>query len=163
MATNHDRLKDQFLEQIQKSIGDLQSTRPTAVNLFWALERMKQILHLHQAKDIQTIQKLLTKEARTIWDEDRQICHQIGQNGASLLPDQVSILTHCNAGGLATSEYGTALGVIYTANKMGKKVSVYADETRPLLQGARLTTWELQNAGIEVTLICDSSAGFLTV
>jgi methylthioribose-1-phosphate isomerase len=153
--------KESFIKGIQKSIGDLQSTRPTAVNLFWALERMQRVLNLHKAKKIQTIQNLLVREGRTIWKEDRQICHQIGGNGATLLPDHVTVLTHCNAGGLATSEYGSALGVIYKAHELGKKVTVYADETRPLLQGARLTTWELQNAGIDVTLICDSSAGFL--
>ena len=150
-----------LIGQIQKSIGEIRSTRPTAVNLFWALEKMKRTLDRVQETDVKTIQDKLVKEARTIWEEDREICRRIGRNGASLLPDEVTVLTHCNAGGLATSEYGTALGVIYAAHESGKKVRVYADETRPLLQGARLTTWELQNAGIDVTLICDSSAGFL--
>lgn len=153
--------KKQFIKEIQKSIGDLRLTRPTAVNLFWALDRMQRMLHLCKENNIKKIQNLLINEARTIWEEDRRICRQIGQNGASLLPDRVCILTHCNAGGLATSEYGTALGVIYTAHEMGKKINIYVDETRPILQGARLTTWELHHAGIQVTLICDSAAGFL--
>ncbi len=147
--------------QIQKSMDEIRSTRPTAVNLFWALERMKRALNHIQKTDVKTIQDGLVKEAKTILEEDREICRRIGKNGASLLPEEVTVLTHCNAGGLATSEYGTALGVIYAAHESGKKVRVYADETRPLLQGARLTTWELKNAGIDVTLICDSAAGFL--
>jgi methylthioribose-1-phosphate isomerase len=148
-------------EQIQKSMDEIRATRPTAVNLFWALERMKRVLNRVEKNNVKTIQDKLVEEARTIWEEDREICRRIGRNGASLLPDEVTVLTHCNAGGLATSEYGTALGIIYAALESGKKVSVYTDETRPLLQGARLTTWELQNAGINVTLICDSAAGFL--
>jgi methylthioribose-1-phosphate isomerase len=161
-AINYRGSDNSFLtEQIQKSMDEIQATRPTAVNLFWALERMKRVLNRVEKNNVKTIQDKLVEEARTIWEEDREICRRIGRNGASLLPDEVSILTHCNAGGLATSEYGTALGVIYAAHESCKKVRVYADETRPLLQGARLTTWELQNAGINVTLICDSAAGFL--
>jgi methylthioribose-1-phosphate isomerase len=150
-----------LIGQIQKSMDEIRATRPTAVNLFWALGRMKRMLNRVEKSNVKTIQDKLVQEAWKIWEEDREICHRIGRNGASLLRHEMTVLTHCNAGGLATSEYGTALGVIYAAHESGKKVRVVADETRPLLQGARLTTWELQNAGIDVTLICDSAAGFL--
>lgn len=151
----------EFHENIQKAIDLLASTRPTAVNLFWALNRMQKILAGGNQSSVQSMKKSLEDEAVAIRDEDKQICRQIGKNGAALLPDNASVLTHCNAGGLATADYGTALGVIYAAVEVGKTISVYADETRPLLQGARLTAWELKISGIDVRVICDSAAGFL--
>jgi methylthioribose-1-phosphate isomerase len=137
----------------------LAGSRPTAVNLFWALERMKQKAHeLRGSKPPKQIAAALLAEARTIHDEDRRMCRAIGRHGAKLLSDGQGVLTHCNAGGLATSDYGTALAVIFAAVESGKRLHVYVDETRPLLQGARLTTWELKERGIPVTLICDSMA-----
>lgn len=151
---------------IQQSIGDLEKTieylatsRPTAVNLFWALDRMKRhAAALGPSLAHSELRRALLREARAIHDEDRAMCRAIGRYGAALLQDGSGVLTHCNAGGLATSEYGTALAVIYAAHDSGKRLNVFADETRPLLQGARLTSWELQQHGVDVTLICDSMA-----
>jgi methylthioribose-1-phosphate isomerase len=137
----------------------LASSRPTAVNLFWALDRMKQRAEtLRGSASAESIATALLTEARAIHDEDRQMCEAIGRHGAELLTDGQGVLTHCNAGALATGGDGTALAVIYAAQAVGKKLRVFADETRPLLQGARLTTWELQQRGIDVTVICDSMA-----
>jgi len=138
----------------------LAGSRPTAVNLFWALDRMKRKAAELRAKGKEPaeIAAGLLDEAKAIHDEDRQMCLAIGRHGAELLADGMGVLTHCNAGGLATSEYGTALAVFFAAAESGKTLHVYADETRPLLQGARLTTWELLQRGIDVTLICDSMA-----
>ena len=127
----------------------LRTSRPTAVNLFWALDRMERV-----GRDPEH----LLAEARAIHEEDRRMCHAIGRAGADLIRENTGVLTHCNTGGLATAEYGTALSVMFTAADQGRRFHVFADETRPLLQGARLTTWELQQAGIDVTLICDSMA-----
>ena len=127
----------------------LATSRPTAVNLFWALDRMRRI---------GTDTAALLTEAQAIHDEDRQMCHAIGRFGAELIPDGSGVLTHCNAGGLATAEYGTALSVFFTAQDAGKNLHVFVDETRPLLQGSRLTAWELAQRGIDATLICDSMA-----
>lgn len=127
----------------------LASSRPTAVNLFWALERMKKAA---------LGKKDLLAEARAIHEEDRAMCHAIGRYGAELLANNTGVLTHCNAGGLATAEYGTALSVFFTAQDQGKQLHVFVDETRPLLQGARLTAWELAQRGIKATLICDNMA-----
>jgi methylthioribose-1-phosphate isomerase len=138
----------------------LASSRPTAVNLFWALERMwcvaLPLLQLNSAPA--TITRRLLEEALEIEWEDRQMCLSIGQVGSQLVQSGDGILTHCNAGSLATAAHGTALSVIYEAAIQGKTVHVFADETRPLLQGARLTAWELMQAGIDVTLICDNMA-----
>ncbi|MFO0011482.1 MAG: S-methyl-5-thioribose-1-phosphate isomerase [Planctomycetota bacterium] len=137
----------------------LATSRPTAVNLFWALDRMRRIVQGNSAAaSAVELGNLLLREARLIHDEDRSMCHAIGEYGASLFEDGFGILTHCNTGGLATSEYGTALATILTAHAAGKRIQVYADETRPLLQGARLTMWELQQYGVPSTLICDSMA-----
>ena len=146
--------------QLAKVTDYLAGSRPTAVNLFWALDRQKACAarareHGEPAKVV--LRDLLT-EAQQIHQEDRQMCRAIGRNGSSLLESNMGVLTHCNAGGLATSDYGTALAVIYAAEEAGKRLAVYADETRPLLQGARLTAWELQQRGIDVTVICDSMA-----
>ncbi len=148
-----------FKKELQGVIQYLSSSRPTAVNLFWALKRMSRCAGRNREKSINEIKKSLKEEAFKIIEEDK-ICNRlIAKNGASLISDGDSILTHCNAGALATFDYGTALGIIYRAKKDGKKVKVYVDETRPLLQGTRLTAWELLREGIEVTLICDNMAG----
>ena len=136
----------------------LASSRPTAVNLFWALERMKNRAAQLRGSAPAEISDALLAEARTIHKEDRRTCREIGRHGAELLADGQGVLTHCNAGGLATADYGTALAVIFAAVESGKRLHVYVDETRPLLQGARLTAWELQRRGIDATLICDSMA-----
>jgi len=136
----------------------LASSRPTAVNLFWALDRMKMTAEKHNHLQIAEIKRILLDEALKIIDEDRAMCRAIGEQGLSLSKNNDTILTHCNAGGLATADYGTALAVMFKAHESGKNIRVYADETRPLLQGSRLTTWELMQAGIDVTLICDNMA-----
>ena len=135
------------------------STRPTAVNLFWAIERMKRIFETGAETGGETAVKALEAEAIKIRDEDIEVNKRIGKNGEPLVPDPARILTHCNAGALATAGYGTALGVIRAAVEKGKKVRVLADETRPFLQGSRLTAWELSQDGIPVTIITDSAAG----
>ncbi len=137
----------------------LSTSRPTAVNLFWALDRMKRTASEMRGRTSPAeIAQRLLEEALAIQEEDRQMCRAIGRHGAELLRDGQGVLTHCNAGGLATADYGTALAVFFAAHAQGKRLHIYADETRPLLQGARLTTWELAQRGIEVTLICDSMA-----
>lgn len=146
--------------QLTMSVCDhLASSRPTAVNLFWALDRMRRVVARNsQLASAAELGNALLREARLIHDEDRQMCHAIGRYGADLLADNSGVLTHCNTGGLATSEYGTALAAIFTAQDQGKKLNVFADETRPLLQGSRLTAWELQQRGVPCTVICDSMA-----
>ena len=151
--------KDAFFARLEEVTEYLASSRPTAVNLFWALERMKQKALKHRGTNTPgEIADVLLAEARAIHEEDRAMCRDIGRHGARLLSDGQGVLTHCNAGGLATADYGTALAVIFAATEAGKQLQVYADETRPLLQGARLTAWELHERGIDVTLICDSMA-----
>jgi len=137
----------------------LAAARPTAVNLFWAIERMKKLYAGLQGRPIAEIRGALVEEARRMRLEDIAINEAMGRNGAPLVPDGKTVLTHCNAGALATAGYGTALGVIRAAVAAGKKIDVFADETRPFLQGARLTVWELQRDGIPVTLITDNMAG----
>jgi methylthioribose-1-phosphate isomerase len=137
----------------------LAATRPTAVNLFWGIERMRRLkAALGEISQADLVKKMI-KEAQTTRTEDIAICRAIGANGADLVPDGKTVLTHCNAGALATAGYGTALGVIRAAAESGKKIDVFADETRPFLQGARLTAWELQQDGIPTTLITDNMAG----
>ena len=150
-----------FARKLEEVIDYLGSSRPTAVNLFWALRRMKDCAEKNKDREIPQVKRALEEEALQIMEEDRIRSRQMAKKGASLLKDGDRVLTHCNAGALATADYGTALGVIYRAKEEGKKVTVYADETRPLLQGARLTTWELLQGGVEVTLICDNMAGDL--
>jgi methylthioribose-1-phosphate isomerase len=147
-----------FFQRLNEAADYLATSRPTAVNLFWALERMKQAALRLRNHRSEAIAAALLAEAQAIHEEDRQMCRAIGRHGAELLRDGQGVLTHCNAGGLATSDYGTALAVFFAAAEAGKTLHVYADETRPLLQGARLTAWELQQRGINVTLICDSMA-----
>jgi len=139
----------------------LAKTRPTAVNLFWAVDRMKRILAGTSFRSVEECQKSLLEEALAMLEEDVRVNHDLGKHGAVIIHDGDNILTHCNAGALATAGYGTALGVVRAAWEQGKRLHVYADETRPVLQGARLTTWELQQDGIPVTLITDSMAGAL--
>jgi len=150
---------DSFFDRLDEVATYLATSRPTAVNLFWALDRMRAHADsLRNAASIREIRMALLKEARVIHEEDRRMCHEIGRIGAELLTDGQGVLTHCNAGGLATAEYGTALSVFFTAQDQGKQVHVFVDETRPLLQGSRLTAWELKQRGIAATLICDSMA-----
>ncbi|HOM17046.1 MAG TPA: S-methyl-5-thioribose-1-phosphate isomerase [Thermoguttaceae bacterium] len=153
--------KAAFGPRLEEVIGALASTRPTAVNLFWALERMRRRALALQDQPIPVILESLLQEAKAIHEEDRQMCRAIGRHGQELLSDGQSVLTHCNAGGLATADYGTALAVIYAAVEAGKRIHVYVDETRPLWQGARLTAWELQQRSIPATVLCDNAAASL--
>lgn len=137
----------------------LATSRPTAVNLFWALDRMQAIIEKYrESEDDEQLRSALLAEAKAIHEEDRAMCHAIGQHGAALIPENATLITHCNAGGLATAEYGTALSVMFTCQDQGKRLRVFADETRPLWQGARLTAFELHQRGIPTTVICDSMA-----
>ena len=138
----------------------LAKTRPTAVNLFWAIQRMRDCAEPYLDGPVPLLQEALTTEARRLWREDIDINHRIGEHGLPLVPPQSTILTHCNAGALATAGYGTALGVIRAAHFADRRIQVIADETRPFLQGARLTTWELQQDNIPVSLITDNMAGY---
>lgn len=150
-----------FEKRLRKTVKYIASSRPTAKNLFWGLERMRQVALRNRNKPVSAIKKLLLEEAKKISREDRISCRRIGFYGARLINKNDAVLTVCNAGILATLDYGTALGVIYRAKEEGKHIQVYACETRPLLQGARLTTWELKKKGIKVTLNCDNMAGAL--
>lgn len=152
-----------FRQVLAQAVEYLGTSRPTAVNLFWALQRLSDRAGklLDDGVAPAEVHVALLREARALHDEDRAMCRAMGQHGATLLEDAMGVLTHCNAGALATSEYGTALAAIYTAHEAGKRLHVFADETRPLLQGARLTAWELMQQGVDVTLICDSMAAQL--
>ena len=148
-----------FFADVYKDAEILRATRPTAINLGWGIDRvLSKIAHV---QDIDSIRSSALTEAEAIAREDTACCHMIGENGAALLPDSCTVLTHCNAGSLACSSWGTALGVIRSAIQGGKRVNVIACETRPLLQGSRLTAWELSRDGIEVSVITDSSAAYL--
>ena len=150
------------LAELQEARRRLAATRPTAVNLFWALDRMMAVADLAApAAGVAGVASALIAEAKAIADDDVERCRRIGRFGAELVPAQADILTHCNAGALATAGYGTALGVIRAAHEAGKRVHVWVDETRPLLQGARLTAWELQQEGVPYTVICDNAAAFV--
>jgi methylthioribose-1-phosphate isomerase len=150
--------KSIFFNKLKRSCDYLKRSRPTAVNLFWAIDRMESAALRNNGKSVSEIKRLLLKEARKIHREDEYMCRAIGLNGAKLIKTGDTILTHCNAGSLATAGEGTALAVIYEAKRKGKRIKVFADETRPLLQGARLTAWELMRNGIDTTLICDNMA-----
>ncbi|MBI5267477.1 MAG: S-methyl-5-thioribose-1-phosphate isomerase [candidate division Zixibacteria bacterium] len=141
--------------------SEIKAARPTAVNLFWAVDRVLDKMKAHGNVSAIEASRRLWQEAEAIHDEDREMCARIGRHGSELIRDGATVLTHCNTGALATGGIGTALGVIYTCRDQGKRIKVYADETRPLLQGSRLTAWELQQEGIDVTLICDNTAGML--
>jgi len=148
-----------FFAQLESAAAHLKASRPTAVNLFWAIERMKRTAEEVRGKQPpRQIAAAMLAEANEIWEEDRAMCRAIGRHGAALLQNVQGVLTHCNAGALVTVDYGTALAPIFTAHEAGRRLHVFVDETRPLLQGARLTAWELQQRGIPVTLICDSVA-----
>ena len=150
----------QFATEFQRICDLMAATRPTAVNLFWAIDRMKKTFAeaAQRGLSVAELKVRLEDEARAIHDEDVQSCRTMGAHGASLVPDSARILTHCNAGALATAGYGTALGVIRAAAEQGKRIAVLADETRPFLQGARLTAWELVKDGIDTTVITDNMA-----
>jgi len=151
---------ESFFRQLENVCDVMARTRPTAVNLFWGIERMKRVAEANRDKKLDLIREILKEEAIRIEGEDLTICRNIGKWGATLIPEGATILTHCNAGGLATAGYGTALGVIRAAHEAGKNIRVFSGETRPWLQGARLTAWELMKDGIPVTLISDNMAGF---
>src|SRR5215471_9536441 len=152
-----------FAAEFQKTCDLMAATRPTAVNLFWAIDRMKRTFAsaVQAGESVDQIKDRLDQEAQAIHDEDVASCRAMGTFGASVVPAEARILTHCNAGALATAGYGTALGVIRGAVEQGKRVAVFADETRPFLQGARLTAWELVRDGIQTTVITDNMAGAL--
>ncbi len=155
----HDKFK--FLELFHETCDYLATSRPTAVNLFNMLGEMRNVAAGNPNADVPTLKKLLHKRAMEIFKEDQQVCRRMGKHGAKLIKNGMRCLTVCNAGALATVDYGTALGVFYSAKKAGKKISVYSCETRPLLQGARLTCWELTREKIDTTLICDNMAATL--
>jgi len=153
--------REQLLADLEEAASVLRQTRPTAVNLFWAIERMLEQARQSEHSEVEKIVKALVAEARRLADEDVEINRRIGAHGAELIADGDNILTHCNAGALATVDYGTVLGVIRAAWEQGKRIHVWVDETRPRLQGARLTAWELMRDGIPMTLIADNAAGHL--
>src|SRR5436190_11582436 len=154
-----DKRRGSFERRLTEVADYLRTSRPTAVNLFWALDRMvRHVQPFFEQRPHAELHEMLLDEALRIEDEDRRMCRAIGLHGAALIGPGQGVLTHCNAGGLATADYGTALAVLFTAAEQGKAIHVFADETRPLLQGSRLTAWELMQRGIDVTLICDSMA-----
>ena len=152
-----DEEAEPFLDRLREHARVLAGARPTAVNLSWALDRMRRVAEAHADMATPALWERLEEEALAIFDEDRAMCRRIGEVAQEVIGERAQILTHCNAGGLATSGYGTALAVAYVAHERGKRIRVYADETRPLLQGSRLTAWELMEAGIDVTLITDGT------
>ena len=153
--------REEFLKLLDVQADYLLSARPTAVNLSWALDRLRHLACSSTASTVAELKQMLLAEAKAIRDADAATCLAIGQNGLPLIKTGCCVLTHCNAGSLATAEYGTALAPLYLAHEKGIDFTVYVDETRPLLQGSRLTAWELDQAGIDVTVICDSVAGHL--
>ena len=156
---NRGKSRPQVLAEFSRAADALAQTRPTAVNLFWAIQRVSEVANKSELKTGQQVIDAVVLEAQRIADEDVEINKRMGTNGAVLIQDGANILTHCNAGALAVVDYGTALGVVRAAHEQGKHVHVWVDETRPFLQGARLTAWELQQAGIPCTLITDNMAG----
>ncbi len=155
-SKNHD-----IIELLKNISAKLIESRPTAVNLKWGINRVLNKVKTVTDKNLNSFIEIALKEANAILEEDILLCKKVGINGETLIKDGFSVLTHCNTGGLATGGFGTALGVLSTAHNHNKKIHVYVDETRPLLQGARLTTWELKKEGIDHTLICDNMAGYL--
>jgi len=151
---------DELRSEFKIACDHLVSARPTAVNLAWGLDRMRRVAR-QASTDIEAIKQALLAEAKAIRDEDEAMCRAIGAHGESLIKDGCGVLTHCNAGSLATARFGTALAPVYVAHNNGRPFRVYADETRPLLQGSRLTAWELGQAGIDVTVLCDNMAASL--
>jgi len=161
MKGSTDKPLNEFIEEMDKKAAYLDSSRPTAVNLGWGLRRMVKVAKAASVSSSQDLFNVLVAEAVAIHEEDKGLCRGMGENGAPLIKEGMGILTHCNAGSLATSELGTATAPMYVAHSQGVKFRVYADETRPLLQGARLTSWELQKSGIDVTLITDNMAAHI--
>lgn len=161
LANKWQKREGDFFDCLHRNKEFLNLARPTAVNLSWALNRMENIAIEHKDKDVSWILQAMERECRDIHREDIEMCKTISEYGLSLVKDGDGILTHCNAGPLATSKYGTALGPILLGKERGMNFHVFSDETRPLLQGARLTSWELSNAGVEVTLICDNMASIV--
>ena len=153
--------KKEFIEGLNEGCRILLESRPTAINLYWAINRMQEIIQNSEKKDSKELANILLNEAHKILADDIEINRMMGSFGADLLPDKANVLTHCNAGALATAGHGTALGVIRSAVEIGKNISVIADETRPFLQGARLTAWEMVQEGIPVTLISDNMSGHM--
>ncbi len=154
-----DRSRGAYRQRLREVTDYLRTSRPTAVNLFWALDRMeRRVRERTEQLPPEQLTQMLLDEALAIEEEDRRMCRAIGEAGAALIREGTGVLTHCNAGGLATADYGTALAVLFSAAEQGRRFHVFADETRPLLQGARLTAWELKQRGIDVSLICDSMA-----
>lgn len=153
--------KTEFLRELEKISSLLSKTRPTAVNLFWGLKRMKDVVDKNYEEDIDIIKMRLVEEAKRVYEEDVDVCKNIGSVGGQLIEDGSVVLTHCNAGSLATADYGTALGVVRNVFESGKRIKVIATETRPFLQGARLTAWELKKDGVPVSLITDGMAGYV--
>lgn len=147
-----------FERDLRRTLDHLATARPTAVNLFWALDRMRRTAESVRDRPVEEIKRRLLDEALAMIEEDNRVCQALGEHGAALLPNPARVLTHCNTGGLATVSHGTALNAVFTAHRQGKRVEVFADETRPLLQGARLTAWECLQEGVPCTLICDSMA-----
>lgn len=163
IATKHSKAKNyaEFYAEFMEAKNYLASSRPTAVNLFWALDRMEAVVTGHQDAPVAEIIQLLKAEALEIRAEDERVSRTIGEHALTLLKPNMGLLTHCNAGTIATAKYGTALAPIYLGQEQGYNFKVFADETRPLLQGARLTAWELNEAGVDVTLICDNMASIV--
>ncbi|MBL4883647.1 MAG: S-methyl-5-thioribose-1-phosphate isomerase, partial [Planctomycetaceae bacterium] len=157
----NDDSRESFEKKFSEVCDYLADSRPTAVNLFWALDRIRGVVKAEQDLSPIQMRDRLLEEAKAIDDEDREMCTAMGQFGAELIPEGAGVLTHCNTGALATAGDGTALSVIFAAHEQGKNIHVYADETRPLLQGARLTAWELMQRNVPSTLICDSMAAWV--
>lgn len=153
--------REEFLVTLKEVCDYLGSSRPTAVNLFWAIDRVTALVKHNRDKTVDKLKELILQEAVEMIEEDNRICRAIGEAGVALISDGYALLTHCNAGGLATAMYGTALSPMFRAKEMGMKLHVFVDETRPLLQGARITAWELMEAGIPTTLITDNMAAFI--
>ena len=153
--------RKEFVKQFNHICNVMAHTRPTAVNLFWAIDRMKRIVKENPKLGADELKERLVEEAKRIYEEDIEINRQMGRHGSKLIKNRATVLTHCNAGALATAGYGTALGVIRAAIEEGKKIKVFADETRPFLQGSRLTAWELMKDGIDTTLITDNMSGYI--
>jgi methylthioribose-1-phosphate isomerase len=150
--------RDAFLREVEETADYIAGSRPTAVNLFWALERIRRVTAGRREAGVDELKKIILDEVLAMIEEDNRVCRLIGEHGVTLIRPGHSLLTHCNAGGLATARYGTALAPVFLAHERGTPVHVYVDETRPLLQGARITAWELVEAGIDATLITDSMA-----
>jgi len=153
--------RKEFVKQFNHICNVMAHTRPTAVNLFWAIDRMKRVVKENPKLKADELKERLVEEAKRVYEEDIEINRQMGRHGSKLIKNRATVLTHCNAGALATAGYGTALGVIRAAIEEGKKIKVFADETRPFLQGSRLTAWELMKDGIDTTLITDNMSGYM--